>query len=59
MIPLTDLCSLTSSFLFLDFEHWKFIPLAEKVRGHIEELTHQIKHHYSRSSRVSNISSSW
>ena len=40
------------SFLFLDFEHWRFIPLAEKVRGYIEELTRQIKSTYSRSSRV-------
>ncbi|PSS35388.1 hypothetical protein PHLCEN_2v1661 [Hermanssonia centrifuga] len=40
-------------FLFLDFEHWQFIPLSQKVRGHIDQLLQRIGNSYSRGSRLS------
>ncbi|KAI0091665.1 linoleate diol synthase [Irpex rosettiformis] len=39
----------TYEFLFLDFEHWKYIPLADKVKGHIDALLGHIKNTYCRS----------
>ncbi|KAF7796357.1 hypothetical protein EIP86_007534 [Pleurotus ostreatoroseus] len=41
------------SFLFLDFEHWRFLPLSQKVRGYINELLGHIKNAYGRGSSYS------
>ncbi|KAI0704264.1 heme peroxidase [Cytidiella melzeri] len=35
-------------FLFLDFEHWKYIPLSEKAKSHIDALLGHIKSSYGR-----------
>lgn len=40
------------SFLFLDFEHWKFLPLSQKVRGYVTELLGHINNAYWRGSMV-------
>ncbi len=46
------LISIACSFLFLDFEHWKFLPLSQKARGHVAELLGHIKNAYWRGSMV-------
>lgn len=54
---MVDVLNSPFRFLFLDFEHYTYITLTQKVKGHIEGLLAHIKSTYGRS-RVNRLTSS-
>ncbi|KAJ3551142.1 hypothetical protein NM688_g4896 [Phlebia brevispora] len=48
---LHDMLGEIYTFLFLDFEHWKSMPLAKTVKGYVDELLGHIKANFNRTYR--------